>query len=203
MEIDQLRQELNDLLDNVVEHSEIYSGNRQIPSLEISYVLTKINKMQETLIVLKHLLNEEERENKRRSKAKREQETIDKDKVLIEEKVEIVEVEPIVETEKLVEPINEEAPVQKVAEVKKPNNIEQLPIAKLVDALSLNDRYLFANELFDKDMSAFNDTVKSIDESANFEAAKVILMENGNQREWDIENEHVLSFTNLVERRFL
>lgn len=203
MEIDQLRQELNDLLDNVVEHSENYSGNRQIPSLEISYVLTKINKMQETLIVLKHLLKEEERENKRRSKAKREQETIDKDKVLIEEKVEIVEVEPIVETEKLVEPINEEAPVQKVAEVKKPNNIEQLPIAKLVDALSLNDRYLFANELFDKDMSAFNDTVKSIDESANFEAAKVILMENGNQREWDIENEHVLSFTNLVERRFL
>lgn len=203
MEIDQLRQELNDLLDNVVEHSENYSGNRQIPSLEISYVLTKINKMQETLIVLKNLLKEEERENKRRSKAKREQETIDKDKVLIEEKVEIVEVEPIVETEKLVEPINEEAPVQKVAEVKKPNNIEQLPIAKLVDALSLNDRYLFANELFDKDMSAFNDTVKSIDESANFEAAKVILMENGNQREWDIENEHVLSFTNLVERRFL
>ena len=47
MEIDEIRQELNDLLENVVDHSGRYTAERPIPSLEISFVLSKINKMQE------------------------------------------------------------------------------------------------------------------------------------------------------------
>jgi len=213
MEIEQLRQELNDLLENVVEHSNNYSGNRQIPSLEISYVLTKINKMQETLIILKHLVKEEEIQIKKEKQLKRQQKE-DTAKIevegnnslaenIIEEEIKVDEpIEIVVEEEKTL--AEESLPQQTTEEPTKPiTNIEQLPIAKLVDAFSLNDRYLYANELFNKDMGAFNETVKNIDVCTNFDEAQAILMDVGTTNNWDVENEHVLSFTNLVERRFL
>lgn len=195
MEIEQLRKELNDLLENVVAHSNNYSGNRQIPSLEISYVLKKINKMQETLIVLKYLVNEEEKRGKQRAKNARAEEKALVVKEPIDEKIST----PI---EKVTESIKEELKKEETP-VKLITNMEQLPITKLVDVFSLNDRYLYANELFDKDMAAFNEVVKNIDASTSFDQAQNILMENGTQRNWDVDNEHVLSFTNLVERRFL
>lgn len=216
MEIEQLRKELNDLLDNVVEHSSNYSGNRQIPSLEISYVLTKINKMQETLIILKHLIKEEEKQIKKEKQQKRqlaqeaEIKKAEEEKVELEVQPEVVvedtqpEIEelPTVEAEDINEPIitEEELVEQPTATL---TNMEQLPITKLVDAFSLNDRYLYANELFGKDMAAFNEVVKNIDASNNFEEAKTILMNVGSERNWNVEDENVLSFTNLVERRFL
>lgn len=215
MEIAQLRQELNDLLENVVEHSQRYSGNCSIPSLEINHVLTKVNKMQETLIVLKHLIKAEEVQIKKEKQLKRkQQEDIAEIEVvestspienIVKEEQEIKVDEPIeivVEEEKT---LTEEAPLkQPIEEPTKPiTNIEQLPIAKLVDAFSLNDRYLYANELFNKDMGAFNEAVKNLDTCANFDEAQVILMNAGTTNNWDVENEYVLSFTNLVERRFL
>ena len=47
MEIEQLRKELDHLLENVVDHSKDFTERRQIPSLEIGVVLAKINKMQD------------------------------------------------------------------------------------------------------------------------------------------------------------
>jgi len=208
MEITELRQELNDLLENVVEHSQRYSGNRPIPSLEISFVLTKINKMQETLIILKHLLKEEEKGKKKASQIKKEEIIAP----VIEEKIEevISQAEKIVD--EIIEPISENNNSEEEIEMVSDNeenhksnvsSIEQLPIANLADSFSLNDRYLYANELFEKDMSAFNDVVKDIDASVDFEAAKSILLAQGTERGWDLDNEYVIAFTNLVERRFL
>jgi hypothetical protein len=199
MEIEQLRKELNDLLENVVEHSNNYSGNRQIPSLEISYVLTKINKMQETLIVLKHLVKEEERLSKIKKKEQRAEKAQPNPTPIVEEVQQANKTEEVV----VEEPVNVVEEEVTAPEAKPITNIEQLPISKLVDAFSLNDRYLFANELFSKDMSAFNEVVKSIDTCSSFEEAKQILMDNGSQHNWDVEGEHVISFTNMVERRFL
>lgn len=208
MEIEQLRQELNDLLENVVEHSNNYSGNRQIPSLEISYVLTKINKMQETLIILKHLLKEEERQIKKAKQQHRESER--EEKLVAALKIEAIKAEQddeekaVVEEEIKAEPsLQEEAIETPQKDTPQSTNIEQLPISKLVDAFSLNDRYLYANELFGKDMSVFNEAVKNIDAANDFEEAKSILISLGSEKDWDLENEHVLAFANLVERRFL
>lgn len=207
MEIEQLRQELNDLLENVVEHSQRYSGNRPIPSLEISFVLTKINKMQETLIILKHLLKEEEKGKKKASQLRREEKT----SPIIEEEIEevITQAEKIID--EIIEPVSDNKPEEKTEMISedienrkiKGASIEQLPIANLADSFSLNDRYLYANELFEKDMSAFNEVVKDIDASADFEAAKAILLSQGSDKGWDLDNEYVIAFTNLVERRFL
>lgn len=176
MEIEDIRKELNHLLNSIVDHSTKFSDERPIPSLEISFVLTKINKMQENLSVLRHLLKEKEL-------------AVKLNKAQLAEKPKTKE---------------EDSPIKTREELKSPENppvgesLEKPSISNLADALTLNDRYLYANELFDKDMNAFNEIIKSIDASTSFNDAKGLLSSLG----WDNENEHVQSFIELVERRF-
>ncbi len=197
MEIERLRKELNELLENVVDHSQRYSENRPIPSLEISFVLSKINKMQEGLTILKYLLEQQELAHKSSSKKQvvfKKMEDEDDDWGEEEGVIQpAIEPEPVEENKTITE--EQELQVKPVA------NIEQIPINKLVDALTLNDRYLYANELFGKDMTAFNELVKVIDNSTSYEEAKAAIA--GLNKEWDEESEHVLSFFSLVERRFM
>lgn len=222
MEIERLRKELNELLENVVEHSQRYSESRPIPSLEISFVLSKINKMQERLTILKYLLEQQELAHMENSKKQvrfkkmeddddndwndeieEEQTTVELQKKIVAEvapgKKEHIEeeIEATIENEGNEKIINTE-PEKQTTPI---SNIEYLPIAKLFDSLTLNDRYLYANELFDKDMTAFNELVKSIDNCSTYKEAEKII--NQYEEKWDNDNEHVLSFLNLVERRFL
>ncbi len=187
-----MRKELTQLLDNIVDHSNIYSDVRTIPSLEVGAMLTKINRLQEGMSVLRYLL--EEREKTAIQRADNPEEDF---KMRI-----VVDQEEIIEKKSTISEIVEketEAPVQQEKFLEESINFEQTSISKLTDALTLNDRYLYANELFDKDMSAFNDLIKSIDSSLSLNEASALLI----PLSWDGENEHVISFTNLVERRFL
>jgi len=204
MEIDKLRQELNDLLENIVDHSENYSKNRPIPSLEVSYVLSKVNKMQETLIVLKFLLKEEELNSKRRRAEQRAKPSPEISAPVVDEPAQI--------KQEVQATISNEAPAQEVQPVEiqqetegrsaKPN-MEKMPIAKLVDAFTLNDRYLYANELFDKDMNAFNEFVKGLDACSSQDEANAMLSKYAMDHNWEQDSVHVESFGELVERRFL
>ena len=184
MEIERIRKELNELLENIVEHSNRYSDERPIPSLEISFTLTKVNKLQERMSVLRHLLEQKENETKQSKNTEK-------------EITAVVEEAPEIEVDVV---IKESEPTQEAPEEKAPTseNLEAPSITKLVDALSLNDRYLYANELFNKDMNAFNELVKSIDNCNSLGEALAFFSFN----DLDEENEHVLSFQNLVERRF-
>lgn len=179
MEIEQIRKELNHLLNSVVDHSTKYSNERPIPSLEISFVLTKINKMKENLVVLNYLLKEKEKSSKRLNDSERE----------------------IAKTKQNEEQKNN-TEIEMSTSIQEKNNtaesIVQIPVLKLADALTLNDRYLYANQLFDKDMNAFNEMIKSIDECSSLDEAKDLHGSLG----WDDENTHVISFNILVDRRF-
>ena len=71
MEIGRIRKELTALLDNIVEHSNKYSEDRTIPSLEVGVVLTKINRLQDGMSVLRHLLEKQEKEAKNKRQKER------------------------------------------------------------------------------------------------------------------------------------
>lgn len=190
MEIEQLRQELNHLLENVVDHSGRYSEARPIPSLEVSFVLKKINKMQENLTILKYLLKEQEKFSKQMGGSDRKTDIEDPIVESIEREEETI-IDKVIQSEPVQENVSEDPPLKK-------EETEQPSISKLSDGLTLNDRYLFANELFNKDMSAFNDLVKSIDECSSLDEAIALYSKS----DWELDNVHVISFTNLVERRF-
>lgn len=52
-------------------------------------------------------------------------------------------------------------------------------------------------------MSLFTETVKAIDACNNLMSAQEILNQSKTNLNWDTENERVISFYQLVERRFL
>lgn len=214
MEVKKIRQELNELIKNIVEHSESFPANRSIPSLEVSAVISKVNKMQERLAVLKYLLEIQENQQKvipsQKSTTTQEEELVEPESTISETTI----------TEQVAEP---EAPAFETPEVPPQEKMEEkgtiaeedlktkqeiaqklsrTPIKSLKEAFSLNDRYLYANELFDKNMEAFNNLIKTIDESSNINEAQEKLITAKTQYNWDEENNFYVEFAILVERRF-
>jgi formiminotetrahydrofolate cyclodeaminase len=196
MEIARIRKELTELLDNIIEHSNKYTDDRTIPSLEVGAILTKINRLQEKMAVLKHVLQVQEKEikYKRQQEKMLEKQTVtaplEAESIEVSTpKIPVVDLDPIELVPETVVAIEENKTVEKEV---------QPEVTKLMDSLTLNDRYLYANELFNKDMSAFNELVKTIDTCTSFDEVQKLFV----ALDWEIDNEHVVSFISIVERRF-
>lgn len=218
MEVKKIRQELNEIIKNIVEHSESFPANRPIPSLEVSAVISKVNKMQERLAVLKYLL--EVHENQQKITPSQEPTTTHEEEMVAPENTasetniteQITEsAAPVIEIpeatqheEQLKENVEEKATVVENVQTKQEiaQKLSRTPIKSLKEAFSLNDRYLYANELFDKNMEAFNNLIKAIDESSNINEAQEKLFTAKTQYNWEEENNFYLEFSILVERRF-
>jgi len=201
MEIEQLRKEFNQVLANIYEHSERFTGSDHLPALEVSVMMSKINKLQEIAAILKHTIHS--KEEKRRSFHKVEPTIVSeiKNQTMVEE-TEII-IEKSIDVSVVTQEIITEVKPESTSKTSISDKFSHSPITSLKDAFSLNDRYLFANELFKKDMTLFNETVATIDACKNLIEAHELLNKAKTNLNWDTENERVISFYQLVERRFL
>lgn len=95
---------------------------------------------------------------------------------------------------------------EQYAEEEDPSLSEQLrkqPIADLMTAIGLNERYLYANELFDGDIEAFREVVKILNEFEHKEQALKYFKEQLIPTyEWDAKSDLVKALYLLVERRY-
>lgn len=79
----------------------------------------------------------------------------------------------------------------------------QSKLSDLKKAFGINERFLFANELFNGDMSAFTQAVEELNHLESMGDAERLLSENLSQKyKWDEESETVLQFRSTVTRRF-
>ncbi|MBV6483940.1 MAG: hypothetical protein KFKLKKLM_00405 [Flavobacteriales bacterium] len=216
MEMEQLRKEFNQLLANINEHSERFTDHEHLPALEVSVMMSKIGKLLEVATILKHTVKELE-ENKKNVKKEATIISVQESVVSISEpeadlEPEIIEtpkieeVAPKEEHPKIVEAKQEEIKPEPTKPVEKSSvgeKFSHLPLSSLKDAFSLNDRYLFANELFKKDMALFNETIKTIDSCGSLINAQEHLNAIKTTLNWDNESDYVVTFYQLVERRFL
>ena len=70
--------------------------------------------------------------------------------------------------------------------------------------IGINERFLFANELFAGDMSAFSRAVEELNHVESESDANRLMNENlAAKYRWDEEDETVLAFTSMVSRRFV
>lgn len=77
------------------------------------------------------------------------------------------------------------------------------PIDNLKKNLSINQRFMFVNQLFAGDAEAFAQAVDRIDALQKWkEAQDIIEKEFASRHDWDMESEEVLEFLEMVERRF-
>lgn len=92
----------------------------------------------------------------------------------------------------------------------KPSNdlsdkLSKQPIADLTKAFAINDKLLYANDLFGKDQNAFAENVRQLNTLGSFESAKSHLIQLAQQHRWLDEErvETAQAFVQLVQRRYL
>ena len=82
------------------------------------------------------------------------------------------------------------------------DKLHRNPIKDLKAAIGINEKFLFINQLFDGNLQDYSSAVEKINSMNDFNAAKQVAAELASQMNWDVNNEHVKNFMELVERRF-
>lgn len=82
--------------------------------------------------------------------------------------------------------------------------LSQRPISDLSKAFSLNDKLLYANELFGRQLVVFNEAVRKVNGMDNFNQAKAYLTQLADKYHWSKKEKVPLAkdFVMLVKRRF-
>lgn len=86
------------------------------------------------------------------------------------------------------------------AETSLNDKMEKAKLTDLRKAFTLNDRFRFCRELFGGDEQRMNRVVGELNETYSYETSLAHLK---SVTDWDFENDSVLDFLKLVERRFL
>lgn len=79
---------------------------------------------------------------------------------------------------------------------------EGAKIDTLIGAFGLNEKLRFINDLFDGSSESFSEAIKILDNQSNIEEAKLRSAELANQHNWDAEEESVVDFMMMVNRRY-
>lgn len=81
----------------------------------------------------------------------------------------------------------------------------EMPIADLTKGMSINDRLLYMNELFGRDMAKLDEVLRALNNFPSLESAKSYLIGVAAQHNWgdDERSEIAQSFIKLVRRRFV
>lgn len=83
------------------------------------------------------------------------------------------------------------------------NKLETKQVNNIMEAISVNHRYMFTKELFDGDRDAFVDAIEQIDSRESFDDAVEMLVQNyANKRGWDMNSDEVKELLKVIFRRF-
>ena len=81
------------------------------------------------------------------------------------------------------------------------DKLGELPIEDLKRGMSLNERIIFLNELFDGSINEFENAIHSLNTAADFEAAKRLLVILATRFDWATKEKQAKTFIKLVKRR--
>ncbi|GGK63261.1 hypothetical protein ACD591_00655 [Rufibacter glacialis] len=80
---------------------------------------------------------------------------------------------------------------------------QEQKIGSLKEAISINQRFSFINELFEGDNMAYHAVIKQLDEYQSPDQAKQYLVQEvGSKYNWSKKEDHVQKLTRLIERKF-
>jgi hypothetical protein len=85
------------------------------------------------------------------------------------------------------------------------DKLSDQPLSDLTKALSINDRLLYMNQLFGKDMSELDESLKLLNRFENLQEAKSLIYNLAEQYDWTHEEKMNIAkdFLKMVRRRYL
>lgn len=83
------------------------------------------------------------------------------------------------------------------------NKLQNQPIKNLKTAIGLNERFLFANELFNGDGVEYQRAIEEFNHLSNMDdALRLIEYKYQNAYKWDFDSQTVITFLSYLQRRF-
>jgi hypothetical protein len=208
-DLKEMRRDITALIDDVKYHSDSLTDLERLPVIQLKVILAKINKLTEKTTILLHYI---ELQGKL-SEAHKADSSATKQEVITPEP--IIE-KPLVadetkETAPELPEIKPEAPEEKppIVELKKPvktQNIEEklkkIVIRDLMSAIGINEKYLFASVLFKGNTETFFKSIEQINQLVSAAELNAYLEGLKKTYSWDMENDTVKNFMELVLRKF-
>lgn len=82
--------------------------------------------------------------------------------------------------------------------------LQKTPIKDLTKAIGINQKYQFINELFNQNADHFNEVIDELNNCENYkQALSKVRQDLAQNYQWDEEDNNVIAFMDLVERRYL
>jgi hypothetical protein len=245
MEKNHLKEEIVELLEVIIEQSEVISSSeKQIPQIEIDIILSnirdlyskyraleKLNKPSEP--VTEPIITEVPTEEITQKPDVKETVVVAEEKVVVEEiKAEVI----VPEAEEKIPPETNQP--QKKTKVKTPSvdlfsshttvadkfkdekkslneklsssntdksiaaKLQKNPIKDLKNAIGINEKFKFINELFEGNLQKYNDGIAQLNHFGNMDEAIRFLSVLTEEFSWDKENEAYKELSELVTRRY-
>jgi len=200
MDRNKIRKEIANLINSIKEHSDNIGDSKHIPQLELELILNKIKSLYEKSIVFNYLnsLPEEEKPNNTPTTTIEEKIMVEiskKEDKAVMETIEITQQEVAAEETKTTQEVKkpEVPPIQKSAA----NHL-----ADIKTAIGINDKFQFANELFQGNMQEYEIGIQQLNSSENIDSAMVYFNSLQKLYNWDLENETVKRLLSIVEKRY-
>ena len=202
MEIEKYRKELTLLINSIKEHTDQILEFEKIPPSELQTILSKINHLYDTCLIL-NFLNEREESQKKEEGTVRSQTP----EIKTSEKVSLDPLADINSTLKekndSQNSLNDRIGRNKL-HASLSSKLQKNPINDLPKAIGINERFLFIKELFNNDSTAFTEAIKKLNNLQNFAEADHILHEElAVKYNWKSDSIAVQSFLELVQRRYI
>ncbi|MDZ7742619.1 MAG: hypothetical protein U5Q03_12925 [Bacteroidota bacterium] len=80
--------------------------------------------------------------------------------------------------------------------------MQQNKIKDLKDAIGINEKFLFINDLFDGNMQDYNNAIENINSMGTMEQADSVINKLKEKYNWKVKPDAVNHFMSYVERRF-
>lgn len=211
MDKKQIRKEIAVLINSIKEHSDNIGDKQHISQLELELILNKIEKLYQKSIVFNHINSWEytakkSAENRpgnnaasaaiRPENAEVNKETSSGQNLGSPADLFGSAVTPPVEKPKAVKKtdIKESQPAV--------NKIQKPPLSEIRSAIGLNDKFQFANELFDANIQEFEIAIQQLNSAGSLESAMEYFLSLRQLYNWKEENETSKRLLELVERRY-
>lgn len=195
MNKNKIRKEIAELIDNIKEHSEEIGNKKRIPQIELEAILSKIKKLYEKSIIYNYLNSQGAKGEATQNGESSYGET---------ELIEVAEVDHVITDASLAKEASSDKKSSEKQD-KKPTPIDIAKKQKIDDlgkAIGINQKILFTKELFDGNANEYSRAITALNSCQSFAEANALLYDLRTKHNWNEEKSSVLTFIDLIERKF-
>ena len=214
MDKSSIRKEIGALINSIKEHSDNIGDKEHIPQLELELILHKIEKLYQKSIVYNHLhllpdtktvaKPAEEKENISTNVTVPKTEPV-KFAEIVDKPIDLFggEIPPAAEKPKQEKKTEKKEEKREEKKEERPiTNIQKPAIADITKTIGINDKFQFANELFEGRIQECSIALQQLNSAESLEAAMDYFSNLQMLYEWDVENETVKRLASLIDRRY-